>query len=328
MSGRALGAERRLTTTTCAADPRQAQRHIPQPARRAGDRCDLEVGGRARPGRQLLAPVLPSRLAGRLTRLGRRTARGCRRAGRAGRADAAGRLLGSGVASARSGLDCRRRAGHPAAGPRPAAEQRQYRLPARTPVASAADQHHPRCGLGLNWCAVGERHLGSLYAERLRAGPGRPGPSLRPRLSGNDRVCRSSAAPFHRPGSRWPTTTSLLRSALEGVTFAVRDALDALLEAIQEQGPAISAGGQGHLAGGGDNCSRTYWAPAARSTCEQPAAARPSWACAAACSSWRACRTRPGQPGGGAWPGGAPPSPNATPTSTMIAILLSKEAVS
>jgi xylulokinase len=108
-------------------------------------------------------------------------------------------------------------------------------------------------GLSLNWVReVMNASWAELYASADR--PGRPDdPVFVPHLSGE-------RTPYCDPGLRGSWTalslagdrTSLLRCALEGVAFAIRDALDALLgDPPGEQGPArLRLAGGGTLAAG------------------------------------------------------------------------------
>ena len=112
-------------------------------------------------------------------------------------------------------------------------------------------------GLSLNWV----REVMNATWEELYASADRPGqgPIFVPHLSGE-------RTPYSDPALRGSWTalsladdrTSLLRSALEGTAFAIRDALDALLEdqGLEDQGledqrpPRLRLAGGGTLAAG------------------------------------------------------------------------------
>ena len=105
-------------------------------------------------------------------------------------------------------------------------------------------------GLSLNWVReVMNASWEELYASADR--PGRPGrgPIFVPHLSGE-------RTPYCDPALRGSWTglsladdrASLLRGALEGVAFAIRDALDALLG--DDRPPYLRLAGGGTLAGG------------------------------------------------------------------------------
>ena len=104
-------------------------------------------------------------------------------------------------------------------------------------------------GLSLNWV----REIMNATWEELYASAGQPGqahdPIFVPHLSGE-------RTPYSDPALRGSWTalsladdrTSLLRSALEGTAFAIRDALDALL--ADERPPRLRLAGGGTLAAG------------------------------------------------------------------------------
>ena len=112
-------------------------------------------------------------------------------------------------------------------------------------------------GLSLNWV----REVMNATWEELYASADRPGqgPIFVPHLSGertpySDPALRGSWSSLSLADDR----TSLLRSALEGTAFAIRDALDALLEdqGLEDQGledqrpPRLRLAGGGTLAAG------------------------------------------------------------------------------
>ena len=142
-------------------------------------------------------------------------------------------------------------------------------------------------GLSLNWV---REVMNASWAE-LYASAGHPGriddPIFVPHLSGErtpycDPALRGSWTALSLAGDR----ASLLRCALEGIAFAIRDALDALLG---EPYPASRASGARRGCGwraeapwprAGGSCSRTCWGcRCTRWTCpRRPAGARPCWA--------------------------------------------------
>ena len=143
-------------------------------------------------------------------------------------------------------------------------------------------------GLSLNWVReVMNASWAELYASAGR--PGRPhDPIFVPHLSGErtpycDPALRGSWTALSLADDR----TSLLRSALEGTAFAIRDALDALLGEIAGEDRLASRARRGcgwpaeapwRRAGG--SCSRTCWGGRCTPwTCPpRPAGARRCWA--------------------------------------------------
>ena len=135
-------------------------------------------------------------------------------------------------------------------------------------------------GLSLNWV----REVMNASWEELYASADQPGrahdPIFVPHLSGErtpycDPALRGSWTALSLADDR----TSLLRCALEGTAFAIRDALDALLvEQHARRGCGWPAGAPWPRAGG--SCSRTCWGcRCTRWTCpRRPAGARPCWA--------------------------------------------------
>ena len=139
-------------------------------------------------------------------------------------------------------------------------------------------------GLSLNWV---REVMNASWAE-LYASAGHPGraddPIFVPHLSGE-------RTPYSDPALRGSWTAlsladdraSLLRGALEGTAFAIRDALDALLGEPRsgEQGPAGGCGwpAEAPWPRAGGSCSRTCWGCRCTPwTCPpRPAGARPCW---------------------------------------------------
>jgi xylulokinase len=218
-----------------------------------GDRWDLAAVTALGLDTSLLAPLLPSSgaLAGRLT-----PAAGAElglTAGipvAAGAADTAAAVLGSGVCTSD---DIQLTVGtgaqviRPAAAPvsRAAAGVHLYR--SATPDGWYHMGATLSAGLSLNWV----REVMNATWDELYASAGHPGraddPIFVPHLSGE-------RTPYSDPALRgsWTTLsladdrTSLLRSALEGTAFAIRDALDALLAG--ERPPRLRLAGGGTLA--------------------------------------------------------------------------------
>jgi xylulokinase len=224
-----------------------------------GDRWDLEVVGALGLDAGLLAPVLPS--AGALA--GHLTAAAAAELGlppgipvAAGAGDAAAAALGSGIGlgdvqlTVGTGAQVLRLLAAPAS--RADAGVNLYR--SATPDGWYQMGATLSAGLSLNWVReVTNASWAEVYASAGR--PGRPrDPIFVPHLSGErtpycDPALRGSWTALSLADDR----TSLLRSALEGTAFAIRDALDALLGG-DRLGGALS-GGQGparlRLAGGG-----------------------------------------------------------------------------
>ncbi len=220
-----------------------------------GDRWDTETVSALGLDSAMLAPLLPSSgaPAGFLTpavaaELG--LPAGIPVA--AGAADTAAAVLGSGLVS---GADIQLTVGtgaqviRPAAAPvsRAGAGVNLYR--SATPEGWYHMGATLSAGLSLNWV----RETMNASWDELYASAGQPGqandPIFVPHLSGErtpyaDPALRGSWTVLSLAGDR----TSLLRSALEGTAFAIRDALDALLAG--ERPPLLRLAGGGTLAGG------------------------------------------------------------------------------
>jgi xylulokinase len=220
-----------------------------------GDRWDLAAVSALGLDARLLAPLLPSSgaPAGRLTR-----ARGAELglpAGipvAAGAADTAAAVLGSGVVSP---ADVQLTVGTGAQVIRPVTEPvsrvdagvNLYR--SATPDGWYQMGATLGAGLSLNWV----REILNATWDELYASAGHPGqpgdPIFVPHLAGE-------RTPYSDPTLRGSWTglaladdrTSLLRSALEGAAFAIRDALDALL--ADDRPPRLRLAGGGTLAAG------------------------------------------------------------------------------
>jgi xylulokinase len=219
-----------------------------------GDRWDLEVVGALGLDAGLLAPVLPSAGAP----AGRLTAAAAAELGlpagipvAAGAGDTAAAALGSGIGLGEIQLTVGTGAQvlRPLAAPASRADAGVNLYRSATPDGWYQMGATLSAGLSLNWV---REVMNASWAE-LYASAGRPGqphdPIFVPHLSGErtpycDPALRGSWTALSLADDR----TSLLRCALEGTAFAIRDALDALLG---EDLP----GGQGperlRLAGGG-----------------------------------------------------------------------------
>jgi xylulokinase len=224
-----------------------------------GDRWDLDVVGALGLDAGLLAPVLPSAGAP----AGHLTAAAAAELGlpagspvAAGAGDTAAAALGSGIGlgdvqlTVGTGAQVLRLLAAPAS--RADAGVNLYR--SATPDGWYQMGATLSAGLSLNWVReVMNASWAEVYASVGR--PGRPhDPIFVPHLSGErtpycDPALRGSWTALSLADDR----TSLLRSALEGTAFAIRDALDALL-GEDRLGEALSSG-QGparlRLAGGG-----------------------------------------------------------------------------
>jgi len=224
-----------------------------------GDRWDLDVVGALGLDAGLLAPVLPSAGAP----AGHLTAAAAAELGlpagipvAAGAGDTAAAALGSGIGpgdvqlTVGTGAQVLRLTTAPAS--RADAGVNLYR--SATPDGWYQMGATLSAGLSLNWVReVMNASWAELYASAGR--PGRPhDPIFVPHLSGErtpycDPALRGSWTALSLADDR----TSLLRSALEGTAFAIRDALDALL-GEDRLGGGLS-GGPGparlRLAGGG-----------------------------------------------------------------------------
>jgi len=231
-----------------------------------GDRWDLEVVSALGLDASLLAPVLPS--AGALA--GHLTADAATELGlpagipvAAGAGDTAAAALGSGIVASgieRSG-DVQLTVGtggqviRPLTAPVSRADSGINLYRSATPDGWYQMGATISAGLSLNWVReIMNATWDELYASADQ--PSQPGrdPIFVPHLSGE-------RTPYCDPALRGSWTglsladdrASLLRSALEGVAFAIRDALDALLgEPLSgEQGPSyLRLAGGGTLAAG------------------------------------------------------------------------------
>jgi xylulokinase len=225
-----------------------------------GDRWDLEVVGALGLDGGLLAPLLPS--AGALA--GHLTARAADELGlpagipvAAGAGDTAAATLGSGIGLGEVQLTIGTGAQviRPLAGAVSRADGGVHLYRSATPAGWYQMGATLSAGLSLNWV----RKIMNATWEELYASadpPGRPGrgPIFVPHLSGE-------RTPYCDPELRGSWTglsladdrASLLRGALEGVAFAIRDALDALLGGPLSGEPLSSEQGppQLRLAGGG-----------------------------------------------------------------------------
>jgi xylulokinase len=224
-----------------------------------GDRWDLDVVGALGLDAGLLAPLLPSAGAP----AGHLTAAAAAELGlpagipvAAGAGDTAAAALGSGIGpgdvqlTVGTGAQVLRLLAAPAS--RADAGVNLYR--SATPDGWYQMGATLSAGLSLNWVReVMNASWAELYASAGR--PGRPhDPIFVPHLSGErtpycDPALRGSWTALSLADDR----TSLLRGALEGTAFAIRDALDALLG---EDGPGEGRPGEGRparlrLAGGG-----------------------------------------------------------------------------
>jgi xylulokinase len=220
-----------------------------------GDRWDIETVSALGLDASMLAPLLPSAgaLAGRLSP--RAAAELGLPAGlpvAAGAADTAAAALGSGVVS---GDDVQLTVGTGAQVIRPVATPAS-RADAGVNLHRSAALHgwyHMgatlSAGLSLNWV----RQIMNATWDELYASAGQPGRALDPVFIphlGGERT------PYSDPALRGSWTglsladdrTSLLRCALEGTAFAIRDALDALLAGHRP--PLLRLAGGGTLTAG------------------------------------------------------------------------------
>jgi xylulokinase len=225
-----------------------------------GDRWDLEVVGALGLDAALLAPLLPSAGAP----AGHLTARAADELGlpagipvAAGAGDTAAATLGSGIGLGEVQLTIGTGAQiiRPLAEAVSRADDGVHLYRSATPAGWYQMGATLSAGLSLNWV----REVMNASWEELYASadpPGRPGqgPIFVPHLSGE-------RTPYCDPALRGSWTglsladdrASLLRGALEGVAFAVRDALDALLGEPLSREPLSREQGPPHLrlAGGG-----------------------------------------------------------------------------
>jgi xylulokinase len=224
-----------------------------------GDRWDLEVVGALGLDAGLLAPVLPSAGAP----AGHLTAGAAAELGlpagipvAAGAGDTAAAALGTGIGLGEIQLTVGTGAQvlRPLAAPASRADAGVNLYRSATPDGWYQMGATLSAGLSLNWVReVMNASWAELYASADR--PGRPhDPIFVPHLSGErtpycDPALRGSWTALSLADDR----TSLLRCALEGTAFAIRDALDALLGGPLSSGPL--SGEQGpprlRLAGGG-----------------------------------------------------------------------------
>jgi len=219
-----------------------------------GDRWDLDVVGALGLDAALLAPVLPSAGAP----AGYLTAAAAAELGlpagipvAAGAADTAAAALGSGIGPGDVQLTVGTGAQvlRPMAAPVSRADAGVNLYRSATPDGWYQMGATLSAGLSLNWVReVMNASWAELYASADR--PGRPhDPIFVPHLSGErtpycDPALRGSWTALSLADDR----TSLLRGALEGTAFAIRDALDALLG---EDRPArLRLAGGGTLAAG------------------------------------------------------------------------------
>jgi xylulokinase len=220
-----------------------------------GDRWDLQVMSALGLDADLLAPLLPSSgaPAGQLARgAGAELGLPAGIPVAAGAGDTAAAALGSGVVS---GGDIQLTVGtgaqviRPLAAPVSRADAGINLYRSATPDGWYHMGATISAGLSLNWV----REIMTATWEELYASAGRPGqahdPIFIPHLSGE-------RTPYSDPALRGSWTglsladdrTSLLRSALEGTAFAIRDALDALL--ADHRPPQLRLAGGGTLAAG------------------------------------------------------------------------------
>jgi xylulokinase len=200
-----------------------------------GDRWDLEVVSALGLSADLLAPLLPAAgsPAGRLTAAaGAELGLPAGLPVAAGAGDTAAAALGSGIGPGDLQLTVGTGAQviRPVTAPASRAEAGVHLYRSATPAGWYQMGATVSAGLSLNWVReTMNATWAELYASAER--PARPhDPVFVPHLSGE-------RTPYLDPGLRgaWPGLSlagdraSLLRSALEGAAFAIRDALDALL---------------------------------------------------------------------------------------------------
>jgi xylulokinase len=219
-----------------------------------GDRWDLEVVSALGLEAGLLAPLLPSAGAP----AGHLTAEAARELGlpagipvAAGAGDTAAAALGSGIGPGDVQLTVGTGAQviRPLAAPVSRADAGVNLYRSATPDGWYHMGATLSAGLSLNWV----REIMNAPWEELYASAGHPGqahdPIFVPHLAGE-------RTPYSDPGLRGSWTTlslandraSLLRAALEGTAFAIRDALDALL--ADRRPPRLRLAGGGTLAAG------------------------------------------------------------------------------
>jgi len=217
-----------------------------------GDRWDLEVVAALGLDAGLLAPVLPSAGAP----AGHLAARAAAELGlpagipvAAGAGDTAAATLGSGIGLGEVQLTVGTGAQviRPLAAPASRAEAGVHLYRSATPDGWYQMGATLSAGLSLNWVReVMNASWGELYASAGHRGR-IDDPIFVPHLSGErtpycDPALRGSWTALSLASDR----TSLLRCALEGVAFAIRDALDALLGA--DRPPRLRLAGGGTLA--------------------------------------------------------------------------------
>jgi len=220
-----------------------------------GDRWDLEVVGALGLDAGLLAPLLPSAGAP----AGHLTARAADELGlpagipvAAGAGDTAAATLGSGIGlgEVQVTIGTGAQVIRPLARAVSRADDGVHLYRSATPAGWYQMGATLSAGLSLNWVReVMNASWAELYASADPPGRAGQGPIFVPHLSGE-------RTPYCDPALRGSWTglsladdrASLLRGALEGVAFAIRDALDALLGELpsSEQGPPHL-----RLAGGG-----------------------------------------------------------------------------
>ncbi len=248
-----------------------------------GDRWDLEVVSALGLDARLLAPLLPSAgaPAGHLTaEAGTELGLPAGIPVAAGAADTAAAALGSGIGPGDIQLTVGTGAQviRPLTAPASRADAGINLYRSATPDGWYQMGATISAGLSLNWV----REIMNATWEELYASADHPGqahdPIFVPHLSGertpySDPALRGSWTGLSLAGGR----TSLLRCALEGTAFSIRDALDALLGDHRPPCLRLAGGAPWPLAGG--SCSRMCrgcrcmpW------TCPpRPAGALPSW---------------------------------------------------
>ena len=215
-----------------------------------GDRWDLEVVGALGLDAGLLAPLLPSAAAP----AGHLTARAANELGlpagipvAAGAGDTAAATLGSGIGLGEVQLTIGTGAQviRPLTAPVGRAEAGVHLYRSATPDGWYHMGATLSAGLSLNWAReVMNASWEELYASADPKAGQADDPIFVPHLAGErtpycDPALRGSWTSLSLAGDR----TSLLRSALEGTAFAIRDALDALLGGHRPAGLRLAGGG-------------------------------------------------------------------------------------
>jgi xylulokinase len=219
-----------------------------------GDRWDLEVVGALGLDASLLAPVLPSAGAPAGHLVAKAAAELGLPAGiavAAGAGDTAAAALGSGIGPGDLQLTVGTGAQviRPLVAPVSRADAGVNLYRSATPDSWYQMGATISAGLSLNWVReVMNATWEELYASADQSGQAHD-PIFVPHLSGertpySDPALRGSWTALSLAGDR----TSLLRCALEGTAFAIRDALDALL--TDERPPRLRLAGGGTLAAG------------------------------------------------------------------------------